>query len=303
MMQFLNREQVVRDLIWAIESSPVMASSKAMPLWLDGNWFLHQSNESAKLFSSLHDDPDPLLSFLNSRPTHRLGVYFESLWHFWLTRQSRYELVESNLVVRDEKRTLGEFDLIVRDVERGKTLHWELAVKFYLGVGETNNLSNWWGPRQRDRLDIKVNHLVNHQTQLSNQQAARQQLASRGIHIDETWVILKGRLFYPYAQKMIAPDGSAENHGRGRWLSDSEFSNNDELLDLDWLPLSRAQWFAPIINVAATEVVNGRSLVKQWDATPIERPCCFACVDSGSEKYRIFVTQSDWESSIATQDL
>ena len=63
----------------------------------------------------------------------RLGRYFESLWHDVLADHRIFPLVESNLTLQGDGRTLGELDLLVGSKQLE---HWELAVKLYLCVGD-----------------------------------------------------------------------------------------------------------------------------------------------------------------------
>ncbi|MEZ5448189.1 MAG: DUF1853 family protein [Thiolinea sp.] len=76
---------------------------------------------------------------------------------FWLQLSPHYQLLYSQLPVRDTERTLGELDFIVRRVADDAVLHLEVAVKFYLGhaagQGGLAQMANWHGPSLQDRLD------------------------------------------------------------------------------------------------------------------------------------------------------
>ncbi len=51
---------------------------------------------------------------------------------------------------------------------------------------------NWHGPNLRDRLDIKVDHLLHRQSVISRDQRVAQWLKRRDLQIDSCAVILKG---------------------------------------------------------------------------------------------------------------
>ena len=80
----------------------------------------------------------------------RLGLAFEQWVAALVCASEGLELVERNLPIRDGQTTLGELDMLVRDLESGKLWHWELALKFYLGTPE-----QWYGPNTRDTLERK----------------------------------------------------------------------------------------------------------------------------------------------------
>ena len=54
----------------------------------------------------LDEQPEPLLAHLAARRSRRLGLYFESLWHFFLQQDPATDLLATNLAVRTADRTL-----------------------------------------------------------------------------------------------------------------------------------------------------------------------------------------------------
>ena len=128
----------MRDLAWAcfspqmlhleqLADTPTGVSASTMPL----------TRARARWLQQLDRDPSALLTQLSSRPTHRLGVYFEQLWHFFLRSDPAVELVAHNLAIHDEGRTLGEFDCIYYCADRACHVHLEnmareIALKGYL---------------------------------------------------------------------------------------------------------------------------------------------------------------------------
>ncbi len=288
----------MRDLYWSLSSPPLLGRADTCVHWPDPDWFRDTSEAYLHELAGLDDDPQPLRDAIEGQKDRRLGNYFETLWRFWLQTNGRYRLLYANLPVRSRDRTtLGEFDLLLADRETGKTLHWELAVKFYLGVGDTAQPENWWGPAQRDRLDIKTRRLLTHQSKLSQHPEADTLLNQLGIRIDETWVILKGRLFYPAAQPAIQPRGAQPGHLSGFWASTAVFARFEEAL---WLPLERHQWLAPQSEIDQFACLQGSDITAQWRHSPLRRPLCLARIENAVEIERGFVVPDDWGSAART---
>jgi hypothetical protein len=218
------QHDVVRDLAWAIASPPLMLSDNAVCEWFDYDWYQQRYRDSSAWLRSLDRDPAALQEAVAAQKDRRLGNYFETLWAFWLETDPRYDLIVRNLPVRDNGSTLGELDFIVQDNQSGLNYHWEVAVKFYLGVADTNRLENWHGPSKRDRLDLKLTHLRERQSQICRLPQTQTLLREKGIDIAGCAVILKGRLFYPHDQlKPRYPQGACDSHLRSHWFRLAEF--------------------------------------------------------------------------------
>lgn len=280
----------VRDLAWSLGSPPLLIRSDNAVHWPESAW--HRDIQAAFHTHLLELDrsPRPLLEQLARRTDRRLGSYFESLWHYWLTNNPRYRTLAANLPVRVEGRTLGEFDLIVEDTHTGRTLHWEIALKFYLGQDDTADAASWWGPARRDRLDIKTAHLLQRQSRLSEHPAAQATLLSHGLNIDERWVIMKGRLFYPAGDGHSAPYHSCPAHPRGAWLYGRRL---DQLAPMHWLVLEKRQWLAPL-SQPGEPLLTTSALADWWRNGQHRHPVCAATFSEGRETGRWFIVPEDW---------
>jgi len=289
---------MVRDLAWALSSPPLLQRSDPHLRWLENRWFKQICGQYGDVLAQLDKDPRPLQEIVDARKDRRLGNYFETLWRFWLNTNQRYRLLFANLPLHCASRTLGEFDFLVQDIETGKTLHWEIAVKFYLGVADTSQPVNWLGPAQRDRLDIKTDRLLNHQGRLSHHPEAVQLFEQLGIQVDETWLILKGRLFYPACINANMPHGAYPNHLRGFWLDRRSLSSLQASL---WLPLARHQWLAPLAQIDPAVCLDNRALIEKWQNTPLHYPVCIARIIKGVEVGRGFIVTDNWSSRTADE--
>lgn len=154
--------QYVRDLAWVALSPNTITSELC---------FYEQENSPQaellmQLLSSLDSKPDKLISHLSKQTRHNLGSYFESLVEFWLLHRNDTEILARNYQLIEDKLTLGECDFLIK-IDSIPT-HLEVAIKFYMGIGESGSEESWVGRQLRDRLDIKLDKLFNHQLCLSN---------------------------------------------------------------------------------------------------------------------------------------
>ncbi|CAA6827798.1 MAG: Unknown protein, partial [uncultured Thiotrichaceae bacterium] len=199
------------------------------------------------------------------------------------------ELLHRNTQIRDENlHTLGEADFIFRYLPTDKIIHLEVAIKFYMGTGDIQNMANWYGPGLRDKLIEKFEHLVTHQTQLS-----RKHPALMPEKIDESWCLLKGRMFY---EDLNAPTPTffADNHPRGQWQMENHWKNSTPAKQ--YLPLNKSDWLSErqrldseLQQALITELTTGHF------------PCCYALIKHQQETQRLFLLPSDfWKRAIET---
>ena len=137
-----------------------------------------------------------------------------------------FPLVESNLTLQGDGRTIGELDLLVgaKQLE-----HWELAVKLYLCVGDQDDPFHWIGPSLRDRLGIKRDHLRQQQLAHTKDPVIGAWLAERyGQPVRQIRAIIKGWGFYPYddwSSGVKPPQFLNPMHLRGWWMTRKEFDS------------------------------------------------------------------------------
>ena len=234
----------VRDLAWTL-LSPGLLGQGQLPLrhplsasvwrrepWRLQEWLARQDADSLALQQFL------------AAGSRRLGRYYERLWQFALLAAPDIELLAANLPIRQDRHTLGELDLLVRDDEGEH--HLELAFKLYLGPkdGLGEEADNWLGPASEDRLGRKLAHLTNHQLPLSSSPPASAALADLTAAPPRAAGWLGGYLFYPWHGSTASPTVSAADHLRGRWLHRRDWP---QLVagSADWQPLPRHSWLAP----------------------------------------------------------
>jgi hypothetical protein len=292
------QHRCVADLAWAVSSPPLLLLKGNQCSWFTEGWYRDQYRQIEHPLRELDHDPIRLKNLLAAQKDQRLGNYFETLWSFALQLNPRYLLIERNLQIHDGERTLGEMDFIVLDIETGRYAHWELAIKFYLGVGDTVNHAAWHGPGKKDRLDLKVEHLLSRQTLLSRHPAAKAQLEQRGIVIDDCAVILKGRLFYPWQQRGpdYYPHSANPIHLGGQWLTRQQLMHSYGA-QARFVPLIRRGWMAGIPAKQASDAYSKNGLMRLVDSGQYRLPLHVIRLEGAVEVERLFIMDNNWPHS------
>lgn len=301
--------QEVRDLSWACFSQPLLFTAQLDTPGLSSpvtDCAPELTPQRRLWLEQLDRDASPLIDHLAQRNSHRLGVYFEQLWLFFLRHDPATELVAHNLPVHDGGRTLGEFDCLYFCQQRQCHVHLELAVKFFIGRRPVDEVpasaaDQWLGPDAQDRLDLKLNHLLQRQIQLADQAIAREQLFALGIENPLKEIALRGYLFQPHGESLPAPPGYNSQRQLQTWLTCSELERQAaENPDARFFMLPKMRWLGPAQATAAD---------KQWSATELSRhmsayfdsenyPLMVAALDAGGrETHRFFVADDDWPNS------
>lgn len=298
------RHPVVRDLAWVLASPPLLQPGGATPRWLNEAWGERAFRASTDWLAALERHPAPLHDVLAKRPG-RLGTYFETLLAFWLGWPGNplYRLVGHNLPVRSRNRTLGELDFLVEDRASGELQHWEVAVKFYLGVAPGGDYASWIGPGLKDRLDLKVAHLVRHQLGLTARPEAAGLLRHLGLPMPTPVCLLRGRLFYPPGVRLgdWSPAAAAPGHSTGWWMSRPDFLARFAEAGLHWIRQPKEHWLAPV-DLAATddeavpigEPQEAFRFVEALEAANDNRAAAVVGLLGRQEVTRGFITPAAW---------
>lgn len=288
----------VRDLAWACFTPPLIYSSHLPCTESIGNCALTLTPTRRDWLLKLDREPNALLAHLSRRHSTRLGLYFESLWQFFLQQDSAVELLAHNLPVRDGNQTVGEFDCIYYCHQRERPVHLELAVKFYLHCSGASVAAEkpgaWLGPNAHDRLDLKLARLLEHQIQLSRHPSGVAALAALGVSEPLLEVELKGRLYRHIDTTPLSPPGFNDSNRLHEWSRIDTLPAMAAKTDARYRPLQREQWLAPI--AAAEEGLLGRDeLCASYTAQSLARPTQFAVTNlAGVEQKRLFLVPEGW---------
>ena len=286
----------VRDLVWALLSPTLINASNANhnP---SARWYQEAFHLIEPHLAQLNQDDSPLLEHLAARSNQRLGLYFERLWSYWLLHNDRYQLLAHNQQLMQDGQTLGEFDLIVHDTAADQIEHWELAVKFYLGIPPLGDMNHWFGAHTRDRLDLKYCHLVDKQLVLSETYPGRKALEAQGWQISQRRLISKGRLYYPWPQTEsrsgTLPKCIDPAHLKGCWLTHSRFFNHaaqQPTAHYRWL--DKTEWLVLRTSPPVPFTAIQSMLEQQLHPHPVQ-----LWIDGWQTvPFRLFVVPDDWET-------
>ena len=214
----------VRALAWCVGAPGLMRAVDGLAV-PSAKFFSTALEVARPWLEALNHAPEPLERFLTAQNNRKVGLHFEALLHFWLEQQVGYQVIAHNLQVRDAQRTLGAFDFIVRD-HNGQPEHWEVAVKFYLQRDGSSKWSSWVGPNQRDRLDLKLERMRNHQLPLSTRSEGRAALAALGVYQPpKKKAVVKGMFFAPWNRLGERPEASAPEQATGVWVAAADFAH------------------------------------------------------------------------------
>lgn len=306
MSQHHYKTREVRDLAWACFSPPLFDSallSAGKPGI--GNCALELTEQRQLWLRGVDETPRALQQHLQKRHNKRLGLYFESLWHFFLQCDAEVDLIAHNLPIRDGGKTLGEFDCLYYCHRRRRYVHLELAVKYYLSHRRNSvnrgrsEWREWLGPGNTDHLDRKINHLFGHQITLGDHPAARSALQALGISSYGREVEIKGYLFQSLSDPLGTPPGYNGQNSLCRWLNVSELPEYLAVTRADsFALLDKTHWLAPAEAQCHDDSLRYSAELRKQLArhfSEFGRPVLIAAFDrSGRESQRFFVTGPNW---------
>ena len=236
-------------LRWAVGSAPLMARHPDLGFQvLDDAWCREALEADLPLFdgwaSELALGREPLPPEILDPTGQLLGKHFETLIASWFSASPHFALRAHGMQLQDGKQTVGELDFIVDDLRRGRTLHIEVASKFYLAVEDGSAWPNWIGPSGRhDTLEIKMDKLVD-QLAATRLPAGRDFLHSARIPTPEPVLLMKGWFFHHYSRlhRHKAPRWSHPGYNAGWWCRPGEAHSVMGSEHLRILPLPKGQW-------------------------------------------------------------
>lgn len=276
-------DPLVRDLAFVIAAPPLICAwphADACPIQLPSArfWQRHFDRYLPRL-QQLDQQPAALYQAIQPRPHLRLGYYFEDLLAFWLADEGWHEfvLIGHGIPRMDGKRTLGEVDFLLENLDTGCIEHWEVALKFYLGEGDFKP-AQWIGLNQQDTLGRKLHHLRHKQFEVRS---------IEGYRIERRRAVIKGRLFWPTHQHIpnVLPDWIHPEHLRGTWSAQLA-----QLPTGQWHRSQRVEWLTQRQDEAASPIywTNGLYLAD----TPDQRG------ESARHMLRLTTVRPPWRANV-----
>ncbi|MDL0430290.1 DUF1853 family protein [Marinobacter sp. TBZ242] len=287
------RVPAVRHLAWMCHAPQLISSAMG---FAPENHLPQDTEQRLKAWDSApHRGP----AVLTEEPAPRLGHYFERLYECLIQDLLGWEILLKNQPVRNNGITLGELDFVVRNPADNVVEHHEIAVKFYLGhLDAGRDIPLWYGPNSRDRLDIKTQRLISHQSQMSERPEALTLLESLGIETPtRPRIFMPGYLFYPLGETVSPPTGIPPDHLRGDWLYVDEL---DQMMDNTrrWIPLIKPHWLGPWCQEEAPDYQETEAALEVVRSAGIPR--LFAVLERSPadgywwETSRLFVVPAAW---------
>jgi len=311
--------QYVADLAWIITSPKLLSEIKLADDIQSPAFSTHSLNSNIwpewnKRLEQINQSPEGLIDYIEQRQTKRVGFYYEALVSFLLKHFPYVELIAEHLQLQQQGKTLGEVDFIYKDEKSKKVIHLETAVKFYLGspawLCADTPYKHWLGPMVKDRLDIKTQHLINHQTRISQSPAFIEIAKEKQLAIPDTQeVLMQGYLFthpdkpleYPYTTEHQL---NTENQ-KPFWIKEEEIGkhlNNED----SFLILTKPFWLSPFHDKASNTLLTRdelqgkiQSLNEEWN-----RPVLVSAFNKVSEQKnslnlyqeanRCFIVPNNW---------
>lgn len=269
------KHRCIQDLAWVIRSAPILSGEIKGVYWLTQKQCEAEYQACLPQLLELDDNPVVLEQQLAVIKPYIIGKRFECLVNFWLNISPNFEVLIHNYVLQGEQQTLGEIDFIIRELATNKIIHLEVAVKFYLGRDNLSQMNSWYGTNLKDRLDIKYQRLVEHQTQLSIKFPDLMPYM-----VDESWCLFKGRMFYPYQQK-DAKGAFEKDCPTGFWVYD-----NNAPQGADYAVVKKQDWLARIVSSNSINTLP----------TALKSSECYARINN-KEVERLFVLPMNfWEA-------
>lgn len=271
---------MVRDIAWLLSSPSLLsvdAHNQIAPQLAPFNQPL--AGATIAWLHALENDPT-LFGTLSRSNFRRLGLYAEALFAFICQQPTSFHslaVIARNLQIEKQGRTFGELDFLL---SQGKTKinHLEMAVKFYLYHPETGTnpaqqkethaaANRLIGPNRKDRLDLKLKRMTEHQLPIVQTPEAKNAFEKNGLSLDgnpiDSHLLINGRIFLPAQKEQLtasqpttAPHIAIENTplsafvntqiSTGGWLYQSEFAEHtkNEHANEKWIVLRKLDWLA-----------------------------------------------------------
>ena len=176
-------------------------------------------------------------------PTNlRLGHLAEKIVSESIKSSSNFNVLHENIQILEDKKTIGEIDYIIEDLTAKKTIHLELAYKFYLYDPNisSKSINNWIGPNRNDSLIEKLYKLKNKQFPLLYNSNTKSELETINISEVSQALCLLVTLFIPYDYKAnINPN--YEKAIKGYYINLEKFKNLNDSGKTYYLP-SKKEW-------------------------------------------------------------
>lgn len=280
----------VRHLAWLCNAPQLITTSA---LFEPGQYL---PPDYLEILQGWDQKPETAPALLREPPQRRLGFYFERLYEVLLSDLLGWKILLKNEQIQSDGQTLGELDFVVHNLTDDRIEHHEIAIKYYLGVPGTGDEALWFGPNARDRLDLKSDRLVNHQSKRTQKPETLELLAKHDITGPLlARIFMPGYLFYPLSRPISAPRTAPTNHLRGWWAYADEISETDTSA---WVQLHKPHWVGPWRQSESPQAHESKAALTLINQDQIPRLFAELGYDQASntwrEQRRLFIVPRSW---------
>ncbi|MCC1485079.1 DUF1853 family protein [Winogradskyella immobilis] len=185
---------------------------------------------------------------------NRLGKRVEQFVVFHLNLLEDINIIDKNIQIKKDKRTIGELDLLL--LNKNQATHIEIIYKFYLydtSIDSRNQLDKWIGPNKKDTLIYKLKKLKEKQLPLINHPNSKRLLENYFVSAKniEQHVCFKAQLFIPYKTNQIDISPLNTSCIKGFYIPYSQLDRLKNCMfyipkKLDWLiePHLKVDWMS-----------------------------------------------------------
>jgi hypothetical protein len=236
----------LRRIEWAISSPDLMDYPFC------ANYFRDDTHKDSvnKLLAELDANSEAVHAHFDGLRHMPMGKYFEQLLLYIFDRDPRFEVLLANHQIIEDKTTIGEIDIILRDLKSNTVEHWEICLKFYLQTEPSSEQGLMLGPGAKDNMERKVSKLIGHQMQLSKHPSIKNLIGTENI---ESKLFMKGQLFYHLGQKEVITQNVNPGSETGYWCFHSSLKT---MLDKKhkYLIISKPNWIEKQLLESDTEL-------------------------------------------------
>lgn len=155
----------------------------------------------------------------------RLGHQAEFVFLQLLNACSEYEVIAHSIQLIDGKRTLGELDYIIQNVETKEILHIELTYKFYiLDKSISDPINQIVGPNRTDAFAYKLNKTRDKQMPLLYSKPGKEVIKELGLDINQInqLVAFYAHIFVPYSDRSFDIKNLNKDCLAGYWVTKTQ---------------------------------------------------------------------------------
>jgi hypothetical protein len=282
----------LRRIEWAISSPSLMNYPFCVNYFRDKN---HEDSVN-KLLAELDSNSVIVDTHFDNLRSMPMGKYFEQLLFYILDKDPRFAVLLTNHQIIEYKTTIGELDIILKDLQLNTVEHWEICLKFYLQSEPSLEQRLMLGPGAKDNMKRKIDKLIGHQMQLSKHPSISALVETENI---ESKLFMKGHCFYHLNNTATLPTDSNPNHEKGWWCHLSEI---DTMIsqDLHWCVLEKPDWIGvhqtndDVLALSTNEIKTFLNKSISENAKPIFLAGMTKTATGWIENTRGFVVDNNW---------